>query len=97
MPYLVGSGEPHSLKDVLERNCVWELCNAPCTFSTWKVKVAQNEAGQRCGRKTPVSNSSKIHLSFGRGALLWFFPGTTTIKLEYVKSDSETIKKPDDS
>lgn len=43
--YLVGSREPHSWKDVSERNCVQELCNAPCTFSTWKVKVAQNEAG----------------------------------------------------
>lgn len=40
LSYLVGSGEPHSLKDAVEGNFVQELCNAPCTFSTWKVKVS---------------------------------------------------------
>lgn len=42
----MGNGKAWSLKEVLERNFVQEFYNAPCIFSTWKVKVAQNEAGQ---------------------------------------------------
>lgn len=94
MPYLVGSGEPES-----ERCFGDKLCSGimQCTSSTCKMKAAQNEAGQQCGWKTSVRNSSKIHLSCGRGAHLWFFSGTTAIKLEYVKLDFETIRKPDNS
>jgi len=48
-------------------------------------------------RENAFRKSSKIHLSFGTGDFLWFFPGTTAIKLEYVRSDSETVRKADDS
>lgn len=68
---------------------------APYAFSAWKVKAAQNKAGWKYEWKIAVKNSSKT--GFGGGALLWFFPSTAAIKLEYIIPDSETIRKLDDS
>lgn len=47
-PYLMGSGEPHALKDVSERDSVQELCSAPHIYlenEKWH-KMKQNNYGK---------------------------------------------------